>query len=181
MPIYNCPVPGCEFSTEDVKDELAAILFKIHADAAHSTSPQRPAKAESVRRPSVCTGGTSEEWSYFVTRWTDYKTATQLSGTDIIVQLLECCTEELRKDLTRSAGGSLTRHTEEEVLQWIKSLAVRQENIMVARIELHNMQQDDDEGIRSFGARIKGQASVCKYIISCPSCNYEGCHCQRNI
>ena len=35
------------------------------------------------------------------------------------------------------------------------------------------MQQDDDEGIRYFGASIKGQASVCKYFISCPSCNHD--------
>ena len=44
---------------------------------------------------------------------------------------------------------------------------------MVARVELHNMEQDTDEGVRSFGARIKSQASVCKHIISCPSCNHD--------
>ena len=41
---------------------------------------------------------------------------------------------------------------------------------MVARVALHNMTQDRDEPIRSFCARIKGQAGVCKYNIECPSC-----------
>ena len=30
-----------------------------------------------------------------------------------VIQLLECCDEQLRKDLTRTAGGTLTGKTEE--------------------------------------------------------------------
>ena len=41
------------------------------------------------------------------------------------------------------------------------------ENIMVARVTLHSMSQDRDETIRPFGARIKGQASTCKYVTQC--------------
>ena len=50
----------------------------------------------------------------------------------------------------------------------IKTLAVRQENTIVARATLHNMRQDQDETIRSFEARIKGQAGICKYTTTCP-------------
>ena len=39
----------------------------------------------------------------------------------------------------------------------IKTLAVREENAMIARVVLHEMQQDRDKPIRSFGARIQGQ------------------------
>ena len=173
MPQHKCPFPNCEYSTDDVTDELASILFKIHAEGAHSSSSQRPAKVENVRRPIITTGGTSEEWSYFLTRWSDYKTATKLSGTDVVIQLLECCEEDLRKDLTRAAGGSLTRQSEDDVLQRMKALAVRQENIMVARVELHDMHQDVDEAVRPFAAHVKGQAGVCRYIMSCPSCNED--------
>ena len=35
------------------------------------------------------------------------------------------------------------------------------------------MHQDRDETIRSFGARLLGQASVCKYMINCPDCHHE--------
>ena len=40
---------------------------------------------------------------------------------------------------------------------------------MVARIALHGMTQDRDETVRSFGARLRGQASVCKF--TCPACD----------
>ena len=35
------------------------------------------------------------------------------------------------------------------------------------------MRQDRDETIRSFGARLRGQAGVCKFLISCPGCDTE--------
>ena len=54
-----------------------------------------------------------------------------------------------------------------------KKLAVREENTMVARVQLHNMRQDRDETIRSFGARLRGHASVCKFLIKCPGCNAD--------
>ena len=83
---------------------------------------------EKVRRPTITSAGTSEEWSYFITRWQDYAEATRVEGKDKVIQLLECCDEQLRKDLTRNAGGSLTNKPVEEVLQAIKKLAVREEN-----------------------------------------------------
>ena len=41
---------------------------------------------------------------------------------------------------------------------------------MVARVSLHNMRQNRDEPVRAFGARLRGQASVCKFIQQCPNC-----------
>lgn len=170
MPKRNCPYPNCDFVTDDVNDDLAAILIKVHADGAHSTTG-KSAKVETVKRPTISSAGTSQDWSYFISRWQDYKTATNISGTEQIVQLLECCEEDLRKDITRAAGGSLANQKEDKVLEWIKRLAVRQENIMVARVGLSDMQQHHDEAIRSFTARLKGQADVCKYTIPCPNCS----------
>ncbi|XP_046864810.1 uncharacterized protein LOC124459404 [Xenia sp. Carnegie-2017] len=97
----------------------------------------------------------------------------KITGKDKVIQLLECCDETLRKDLTRNAGGTLTNKPIDEVMAAIRELAVREENTMVARIKLHNMRQDRDETIRSFGARLRGQASVCKFTINCPNCATE--------
>ncbi len=41
---------------------------------------------------------------------------------------------------------------------------------MVARVSLHNMRQERDEPIRAFGARLRGQASVCKFAKACTGC-----------
>ena len=44
---------------------------------------------------------------------------------------------------------------------------------MVARVLHHNMHQDHDETIHSFGARLHGQARVCKFLVKCPGCDAD--------
>ena len=44
---------------------------------------------------------------------------------------------------------------------------------MVAQVQLHQMRQDRDEPIRHFGARIHGQAGICKFMMKCPSCKTD--------
>ena len=41
---------------------------------------------------------------------------------------------------------------------------------MVASMALHNMRQDRNEPIRAYGARLRGQASVCKFTQQCTGC-----------
>jgi len=130
-------------------------------------------KAEKVRHPTTSSAGTSEDWSYFLSRWADYKSTTKLAGKELIIQLLECCNENLRNDLTRAQGGTLTDKPEADVLAAIRQLAVREENTMVARVALHNMRQDRDETVRSFGARLQGQANICKFVTKCKNCGTE--------
>ena len=103
----------------------------------------------------------------------DYTEATKVTGKDKVVQLLEYCNEQLRKDLTRNVRGLLTNKAEIEVLAAIKKLAVREENTMVARVQLHNKCQDHDKTIRSFGARLRSQAGVCKFLVKCPGCDAD--------
>jgi hypothetical protein len=173
MPAVSCPVADCEYTTADVDPAIVVQLLQIHSAAAHTQQPIAPAKVEKVKRPTLSSGGSSEEWTYFTTRWKDYVSATKVTGQEKVVQLLECCDEGLRRDLTRSAGASLTDSTEDQVLESIKTLAVRQENTMVARFTLHNMTQDHDEPVRAFGARIKGQASVCQFSHTCRNCQAD--------
>ena len=168
-----CPAPGCtEAFDETLSQDNLSILLSIHARTAHAAPAPPQAqppriKAEQVKRPTIVASGTSEEWSYFTQRWTIYKEATRLDGADLIYQLLETCDEPLRKDLTRTYG-LLTHETEDTVLGHIRSLAVRKENIMVARVQLQQMRQDRDEPVRSYCARLRGQASVCNFSILCP-------------
>ena len=42
---------------------------------------------------------------------------------------------------------------------------------MVAQVQLLNMHQDRDETVRSFCARLHGQAGICKFTTQCPSCD----------
>ena len=124
-------------------------MLSVHTTGTHTASPASAApaaaKVAKVRRPTVSAAGSSEEWSYFLIRWQDYVEATKVTGKDRVVQLLECCDEQLCKDLTRNTGGSLTNKTVDEVMAAIKKLTVREENTMVARVQLHNMKKDQDE------------------------------------
>ena len=44
---------------------------------------------------------------------------------------------------------------------------------MVARVSLHNMRQDRDETVRSFGAGLQGQANICKFIVKLLGCSMD--------
>ena len=57
--------------------------------------------------------------------------------------------------------------SEADVLIPIKTLVVREENTMVARVGLHEMRQDCDEPICSFDARVQGQAGRWKCLMTC--------------
>ena len=167
-----CPFDDCKYSIPAGNDPAVVVqLLQMHHAAAHSR-PTVSIHAEKVSRPQVKAAGSSEDWEYFSNRWSEYKKATQLTGTDCVVQLLECCDEALRRDLTRFSGGSLSNESEKTVLAAMRSLAVREENLMVARVQLHNMVQDHDEPVRTFAARLRGQAAVCKFSVPCPA---DGC------
>jgi len=116
MPVVRCPITDCPYQTPDVEVVLAAALTTAHATTRGSSNGATPtARVEKVKRPSILLAGTTEDWQYFKSRWSDYVKATKLDGTDKILLLLECCDEQLHKDLTRNAGGTLTEKTEEEV------------------------------------------------------------------
>ena len=147
-------------------------LLNLHASTHTSPSPAT-APVEKVKRPTIKSAGTIEDWTYFTSRWTDYKEATNISGREAVIQLLECCDEQLRKELSRTAGNLLTNKPENELLTAIKRVAVREENSVVARVELYGMQQDRDETVQSFGARLRSQANVCKFTLECPHCQMD--------
>ena len=49
MPVYSCPYPDCTYSTNDVNDELAAVMLRIHADGAHTHSETNHAQTQLER------------------------------------------------------------------------------------------------------------------------------------
>ncbi len=158
----NCPYPGCEFATPEGMDPavVAAVLTAhtlVHSQAAR-------AKPTPVRRPEISAGGTTEGWTYFLTRWRAYSQAVHLAGTDVSIQLLECLDTKLRRDVTRNTIGALPIEElpETDLLAAIKALAVSEENPKVARVALSRMVQDRGEPIRSFAARLRGKP---RYVV----------------
>ena len=60
-----------------------------------------------------------------------------------------------------------TTTSEIDALAANKTLAVKAENVIVSRMILMTKTQDRDEGVRSFAARKRGQAMVCKFSKNC--------------
>ena len=97
MPTHKvrCPVPGCEYETEESTKAFAVALLNAHTTThaggimAQNQTPS--AKVEKLKRPTVSADATSEDWEYFLTRWGEYRKETRLTGEDVVTQLLEYC------------------------------------------------------------------------------------------
>ena len=181
MVVISCQVEGCKYSTQDiVSEQLLSQLLRDHREDVHaSLNADRVAKqtrAEKLRRPSVSLGCSREEWMYFKSRWMSYKGLANLNGDNIVAHLLECCEEDLRKDLFRTYG-IIEEKTENEALDAIYTQAVRTENTVVARVSHIQMKQDRDEPVRKYVSRLKGQAGTCNYTL-----NYTyTCDCKKVV
>ena len=171
MPKIKCPLENCDYETPDCSDVIVAALLTTHSSI-HSHGNIKSA-ADKIKRPTITSDLSNEQWSYFVSRWDNYRKSTKISETEEVVQLLECLDEDLRMNLTRSIGDKINQKNSTELLKAIKTFAVREENLIIARIDLHNMKQEQDESIHTYAARLKGKASQCKLSSKCSSCNSE--------
>ena len=84
-------------------------------------------------------------------------------------QLVAACDEDLARDLHRSMGTKLDTATEAELLLEIENFCVIPQNNLVNVVKLLALTQDRDELVRSFLARLKGCASICKLTVQCTS------------
>ena len=101
MVLRKCEYQDCTWSVETDNLETYVELLKIHTQANHAAqvaANNASSKAEKAKRPELGSDVSEEDWSYFISRWKEYKKATNLKGDDIISQLMECCTEQLRRD-----------------------------------------------------------------------------------
>lgn len=143
-------------------------FYKLHITARHSGVSTVTSKAEKAKRPELAPDILEEEWSYFKARWTQYKQATGLKGGDIVTQLLECCTEPLRRDHQRTFSGARAANVMEEVIfAELRQIAVCMRNKAVNRVKLSTLKQDKGEPIRKFSGRVRSLATVNGYSVKC--------------
>ena len=98
-----CPVPTLrlhQYNTPDLEAVIVTALISSHGSIHRGAPSVRKAEHGNVKRPTICAGSSSEDWSYFCIKWTEHVEYYKLQGRDLNIQLLECCDEALRKDLT---------------------------------------------------------------------------------
>ena len=176
MPVttYTCEYDKCLWELKTDNMEHYVTLLKVQVDARHKQHATS-AKAKKAKRLELASDVSDEDWSYFTSRWTQYKKATGLTGEDIITQLLECCNEQLRRDHHRTFSGATESNDEKVVLAQLKQIAVCKRNLAVSRVKLGTLKQDRGEPVRKFTGCVKSLASVSGYTIKCskPDCNTD--------
>ena len=101
----NCEFSDCPWISPEGDLAIVVKLMEMHFSANHKpgqVAKVTAVKAEKAKRPEIAAEMSDEDWAYFLSRWTAYKKATGLEGDDIIMQLMECCCEQLRKDHFRN-------------------------------------------------------------------------------
>lgn len=142
-----------------VQAATQAVLASIQTNSANDT-----AKA---RRPVISKGVSLEHWNFFVNKWAQYKSITGITASRPVNELLECCDDPLQLNLHRILGATIFQLDESTLINHIKCLAVKSVSIIVSRVEMREMTQQPNEDIHHFAARLRGQAEVCDFHVSC--------------
>ena len=168
MVIVSCPASGCSFRTDDLPPEIVVSLLNIHA-LEHSRPQIQASRGPKLNRPTIDVGVDEETWNAFVRRWETFKLGSDISDDVAPTQLFQCTSEALG-DLLLKSDPKLTTRPIKDVLKVIRSLAVIPVARGVTRAELFQMNQSNDEPIRTFAARVRGKAETCGFTTSakCP-------------
>ena len=173
--VLECEYDNCKWKS--AKGDLSDLikLYEIHLKVKHSNA-QTTSKPEKAKRPELSAESSDEDWLYFVARWKEYKKATGLTGDDVIIQLMECCCESLRRDHHRTFSkldGDTVDVTESQRLEELKQLAVKKRNKAVNRVKLGTLRQDKGEPVRKFVGRVRSLAVVSDYKVQCKGCKSD--------
>ena len=133
----------------------------------HDNTESRP---DRYPRPTITDPASDTEWQYFLEAWQVYKRATNLTGQSIADQLWHCPSESLKKKIFDSGVRSV--QSEEQILAGIRRQCVKTHNNLVNILGFQNIQQENDETIQQFAARLNGAASVCDFTVKC-KCDKE--------
>ena len=137
-----------------------------NTDRATITSTKKP------DRPMVNADLDDSEWELWKDRWRRYKGMVKISTpSELRMELRASCSEEVDRLLFQYVGSSvLDIATEIELLEHIKSVAVKSTHIEVHRNFFGSLVQSDGELVTHYVARLKSHAAMCNFTIKC-SCD----------
>jgi len=135
----------------------------------------RPNRAK-VERPSIDADCTDNQWMVFCDSWYRYKEMASLTSTaEIRNELRSTCSSKINEMLFNFVGpNALNQAPEDELLNYIKSVAVKAIHPEVYRQQFFTLRQSDCESITTFISRLKAQAMLCAFN-SKGSCNQNNC------
>ena len=131
--------------------------------------PRVTAKTKSPDRPIINSDTDEQEWEHFKDSWNRYKTMTAITDANMIrLELRAACSKDVNRLLFEYVGAeNLNAANEEEMLDFIKSVAVKGTHKEVHRMKFFRLSQMDGETITQFVARLRSHAILCQFKIAC--------------
>ena len=180
----------CPFVTPDICEAAAVVAYQHHLNTSHAApgaqqAPLQPDQSHSKTKfdpPKLSAGSDQESWDYFLRYWDQYKATMAIVGDNVKLFFLQCMDRDLREDIYRAhPTAEVNGMTDEQLIEAVKSLAVKVESKLIHRIRMGEATQPPGTGIRNFLATLKGQAKLCQFKIVCPSCTTEIDYSQQVI
>ena len=132
-------------------------------------------KSKKPDRPVINAGIDDREWALFQDTWSRYKLMCNIIPNDIATIRLElraACSTDVNKLLFEFVGATvLDSCTESELLQHIKSVAVKVTHKEVHRMAFDKMVMGQGETVTQFVSRLKAKSFLCQFEITCNACN----------
>ena len=128
-------------------------------------------KIATLPRPSIQLESMESDWSFFVSQWKRYVDGTNMTTKAQIQHAWAACEEPLQRAMHNAGANTIADPA--DLLQLIKSLAVKRRNNLINIIELQRMGQQRGETIKTYSARLNGQADLCDLFVTCNSCNED--------
>ena len=145
-------------------------MMQITSGLLNKSTDQSPTiRTKRPDRPSIDVESTETDWIMFEEDWDRYKQMSMLSSTDDIRnELRAACSKEVNRMLFNFVGPNVLKGTsEKDLLNHIKSVAVRSVHKEVHRQEFKIMKQEEGETITRFTSRLKAKAMQCQFNTQC--------------
>ena len=179
-----CSVPGCTYETPPGAPtwEACITLLTTHAQSVHGAGGTQQAtptgsKLEKLPRPVFTLNMNVSQWSFTVIQWENYIKQSAISPEVKLMQLQAACDDQLRQRVF-DTGVYSSLNTAELFLEKMKELAVIVVHKAIHLMNLWKMQQQSDEPIRAFVARLTSTADMCAMIVECTNqtCKKKICY-----
>ena len=140
-----------------------------NAAAANEAPQTQQPKIKYPERPIIDTDTDEQGWELFKDSWNRYKTMTGINNENMLrMELRAACSHDVNKLLFEFVGADiLNAATENTLLDHIKSVAVKGTHKVVRRMNFFRLYQMDGETTTQFVARLRSQAMLCQFKITC--------------
>ena len=152
------------------QNQQMATLVQQQQPNLHQGGRSRTKKPD---RPVINAGMDDREWAVYLDSWALYKAMTEIADeSKLRMELRASCSPDLNRMLFEFVGADvLNTCTEAQMLQHIKSVAVKETHPEVHQTTFNLMKQDQGEPISRFVARLKAKAFLCKFEVTCTDHN----------